>query len=307
MRRLTTGLILGSSLLIACGDDGAKSPDAEVVSVGFDKPTIEVHANDEAGAGVWTDLGPADLTCLNTPSTDMPTAQAVTLNTVVKDFQSDKLVTGAAVTAFTGIDFGNPFGAAVTSDGQGLVTVAIPAGQRRIGFKMAGGVSGSTTQLDTFLLNQYLDPAMAIQTSPELLSVSDSTAQLLPALIGQPRTPGSGVIAGALRDCQGREMSNFVATVSSTPGTATLLDGASTYYFSKTSSPLPQKHNVLQNASSNGLYMVIQIPATTTAYVQMWGYKTAAAVGGDMSLLAELQVPVIADSVVTGSYNPKRN
>ena len=54
--------------------------------------------------------------------------------------------------------------------------------------------------------------------------------------------------------------------------------------------------------------MVIQLPATQSAYVQMWGYKTDAdaMAGGEMTLLAELPVPVLADTVITGSYEPLR-
>ncbi|MCX5748571.1 MAG: hypothetical protein NT062_39485, partial [Proteobacteria bacterium] len=261
--------LVGLSLVVlasACGDDGGKTGGPDATDIGFNKPTVAVHANDETAPGVWTDLGVAKLDCLGTPTADMATTMAVTLNTVVLDFQSKKVVDGAAVTAFAGIDTGNAFGAAVTTTSEGVVSVMIPAGQKRIGFKMAGGVSGTDTQLDTFLLNQYLIPDMAIQTAPELLSVSNATAQLLPALIGENRTPGSGVLAGAFRDCANNEVSNFVAIVSSTQGTATAIAGASAYYFSSTAKPLPQKHNVINESSANGLFMAIQIPATPTAF-----------------------------------------
>ena len=72
--------------------------------------------------------------------------------------------------------------------------------------------------------------------------MSNATAETLPALIGETRTPGTGVVAGALRDCQHHEISNFIATVSSTSGTATPIDGAETYYFSA-GVDLPAHHN----------------------------------------------------------------
>ncbi|MBA3538116.1 MAG: hypothetical protein H0T79_00670 [Deltaproteobacteria bacterium] len=302
---LGLALTLSTSLLTACGDDGGTSTPDAATNVGFNKPEMPLHANDEGAPGSWTDLGLADLSCLGTPSADVASAQAITLNTVVKDFQSDTVVAGAMVTAFTGITEGSPFATAVTSDAEGKVTLTIPPGQKRVGFKLVGGAHGNTTQLTTYLLNQYLTPDMPIQTSPELLSVSNETALLLPALIGANRVPGSGVLAGSLRDCQGHEISNFIATVSSTQASASILDGAASYYFAATSSPLPQKQ--LKASSSNGLYMVIQLPATPTAYVQMWGYKTEADLASDtLSLISELQVPVVADSVVTGSYSPDR-
>jgi hypothetical protein len=58
-------------------------------------------------------------------------------------------------------------------------------------------------------------------------------------------------------------------------------------------------------ASADGIFMVIQLPAAPTAYVQMWGYDGA--VSGEPKLIAQLQVPVVADTVITGSYEPLRN
>jgi hypothetical protein len=165
-----------------------------------------------------------------------------------------------------------------------------------------------TGVMPTFLLNQYFDPNTATQTLPDKIqSVSNATAQTLPALIGETRMPGTGVLAGALRDCKQHFMSNFVATVTSTPGSsASPLVGAEAYYFSP-GIDLPVHHTQQDSASADGLFMIIQLPATPTAYVQMWGFKSDADVaGGVLEEIAELQVPVLADTVITGSYEPLR-
>jgi phosphoribosylcarboxyaminoimidazole (NCAIR) mutase len=139
--------------------------------------------------------------------------------------------------------------------------------------------------------------------------VSNATAATLPALIGQTRVAGSGVIAGALRDCQNHEVSGFIATISSTSGTATTLDGADTYYFSPTVG-LPVHHSQAHYGSKDGLFMIIQVPTSSpTGYVQMWGFPTDADLAMGMAglqLVAELQVPVLGDTVITGSYEPLR-
>jgi hypothetical protein len=150
-----------------------------------------------------------------------------------------------------------------------------------------------------------------VTTDPsKIQSVSNATAALLPALIGQTRTPGTGVVAGALRDCDGKEISGYIAAVSSTSGTNTPIAGAQAYYFSD-SVGLPQHHREAPYASKDGLFMIIQLPATLgTGYVQMWGFPTDAdlAMGkAGLKLIAELQVPLIADTVITGSYEPLRN
>jgi len=309
--RLPTIFTFSSLILAACGGSDAK-PDAPMAKdVGFNKPAKGLHANMETG-GTWADLGAADLACLNTPSSDMATTLDVTLNTVVKDFQSGNAVPGATVTVFKDIMVDAPF-ATVTADTNAYATATVPTGTKRFGFKMTT-TDGQT--MPTFLLNQYIDPSVMVQPagsdtdktkSMKIQSVSTSTANTLPALIGETRTPMTGVIAGALRDCQHREMSNFVATVSSTQGTPTALTGAEAYYFSA-GVELPVHHQQQEAASGDGLFMVIQLPAAPTAYVQMWGYLTDAdaTAGGDMKLIAELQVPVLAETVITGSYEPAR-
>jgi hypothetical protein len=145
-----------------------------------------------------------------------------------------------------------------------------------------------------------------VQTEGSIRSVSKTTAQTLPALIGVSRTAGTGVLAGAIRDCKDQEISNFVATVSTTKGAATPAPGADTYYFSPTVG-LPVRHSQQKHGSRNGLFMVIELQPAPTAYVQVWGYKTAADMQTDTkTLIAELQTNVIADTVITGSYEPIR-
>lgn len=299
----------------ACGGGSSNTPDAPpAVDVGFNTPTKTLKANMASGT-TFTEIGDADLSCLNTPSADVATATAVTLTTHVKDFQnSGQVIPKASVTVFPGIDATQAFAAPVVSDANGQVVLTIPAGQKRIGFKMAGGstsADGTVTQLDTFLLFQHLDPNLAAQTNPDpIQSVSNTTAALLPALIGEDRTPGTGVVAGALRDCQRHEISNFVATVSSTPGMATPLPNASAYYFSP-SAKVPVKHGTgsgqADAAKADGLFVVLELPLTTTAYVQMWGFPTQADLdAGTLKLVSELAVPVVADTVITGSFEPRR-
>jgi hypothetical protein len=280
----------------ACSSTKHTTPDAG--DTGFRRPTAALRANKEVSDNNWVDQGAADLSCLGTPSSDQATTVAVTLSTVVKDFQSGNAVPLANVTAYDNQSFDAPFDTEM-ADGNGMITFHVPTGRKRFGFKLTTS-DGQT--MPTFLLNQYIDPGMATQTLSKIQSVSQATAATLPALIGETRQPGSGVLAGALRDCQLHEMSNFIATVSSTSHMATPLTGAETYYFSA-SVGLPVHHKSQEAASQDGLFMVIQLPPTPTAFVQMWGYKSDADVTADnLTLLSELQVPVLADNVITGSY-----
>jgi hypothetical protein len=304
MRRplsLVSPSIFAAAVLAACGGGTTTTPDAGPDPSGFTPPKKTLKANMEVTSGQWMELGDADLSCLNTKTADAPTSVAVTLNTSVLDFQTAKPVPLASVTAFPGIDSAHPFDTKM-SDANGLISFAIPTGITRFGFKMT-----QADQFDTLLLFQYVEPAVATQTVPtKIQSVSHGTGNALPALVGVSRTLGTGVVAGALRDCQHREISNYIATVSSTQGTATTLTGSQAYYFSPTVG-LPDRHTRQPAASGDGLFMAIEVPATPTAYVQMWGYPTQADLtAGTLKLIAELQVPVIADTVITGSYEPNR-
>ena len=295
------------SLVAACGGGGSDSPtpDAPKDDNGFSNPTAPLMANREVSTDNWEELGPADLSCLGTPPNDPATTVTVNLMTEVRDFQSDNLVPGATVVAFRGQNTTDVFDTK-TADQTGKVTITIPTGVTRFGYKMT-----HDSAMDTLLLNQKVEPGNPTQSEGSIRSVSKTTAQTLPALIGVSREPGTGVLAGAIRDCQDREISNFIATVSTTSSKGTnapptFAMGADTYYFSPTVG-LPVRHSQQKHGSKNGLFMVIEIQPAPTAYVQVWGYKTAADVASDTkTLIAELQTNVIADTVITGAYEPLR-
>lgn len=279
-----------SLALAACGGGGG-GPDAPA--------GIPLQAWSESG-DVFTEEV-LDTSCFNTPTSDQARTEEITLNTTVVDFQTDALLPNATVTAFDGIDYQNPFFTG-TSDASGAISVTLPAGgTARFGFKMV-----EDSSYDTFLLNQYVQPSGSPQTSPSsIAAVSFGTGAALPALVGISRTPGTGVLAGALRDCQHHELSNFTATVSSVSGQKMPLAGSRAFYFQN---GLPARNTVVPVANKDGLFALLELPPAGTAYVQMWGYLNQAdANAGVETLLSELPVPIIADNMVTGSYELARN
>jgi hypothetical protein len=305
LRSLFTLVSLHSlPFVIACGGGGSSgdkpAADAPPKDIGFSNPTARLMANREVGEDNWEEVGPANLDCLGTPANDPPTTVVVNLATVVRDFQSDNLVPNAKVATFHNQDASAPFDTK-SADGNAAVTVTLPVGTKRFGYKLT-----NDSALDTLLLNQKVEPGNEQQTLEAIRSVSKTTAQTLPALIGVSRTQGTGVLAGAIRDCDDKEMSNFVATVSTTKGTVTYAAGADTYYFSPTVG-LPVRHSQQKHGSKNGLFMIIELQPAPEAYVQVWGYKTDADMASDTkTLIAELKTQVIAETVITGSYEPLR-
>ncbi|HUH04457.1 MAG TPA: carboxypeptidase-like regulatory domain-containing protein [Kofleriaceae bacterium] len=300
-------MALGLVVMAAgCGDDGGGDP---VRERGFTTPMTVTKAYDEVG-GVWQEQGNANFGCLNTATDDTATTLEVTLTGTVEDFQTGNAVPGATVTIFDDVEVSNPF-ATVTSDENGDYTATIPAGTTRFGFKMV-----AEGQMETLLLNQYLDPNTAAQ-SLTIGSVSELTANALPAFIGVTRTAGRGVLAGAMRDCDNNEVGGAIATVSSVSGSPEHLDATecteekpctSSYYFSAGSTSLPVRHSQQAHTNFDGLFMTIELPPNPTSYLQVWGFTgDQDPASDDLTLLAEIASPVLADVMVTFSLEPLRN
>ena len=319
MRRSTSSLALAGLISLpvvalgaACGDDGGSGgPDASLdapalENEGFPVPTAVTKANDND-----VEVGDADWTCLNTPTSDLPGRQGgYMLSGKIRDFQTAANgVGGATITAFPGAMLGGNLGTATASNdaatkGDFSINLgALPQGETRYGFKIER--PASPPYLRTYLLNQYFNPANAAQTR-DISAVSVGTATAVIAFVGESFDATKGTLAGAFRDCQGREVSNAVATVSSVSGRVQHLPGANTFYFG--SSGLPVRHNVEPVLSSNGLFVVIDLPPqTANAFIQIWGFRTQAELdAGTLTLLSELASPVEANAIITGSIEPKR-
>jgi len=286
--------------LAACGgdDDGSTPPDAApLANEGFVAPDHATTAN-ENGA----EIGPANWACLGTPGTDTPTTVEIALSGVINQFDDQtKEVSGVTVSVFDTTHYDTPLDTTTApTDLSGTYSLTLPAGHTRFGFKVSGG-----DIMDTFLLNQDFEPATAAQTL-DISVITNGIAQALPALVSIVRVAGTGVLAGAMRDCDGHEVAYAVATVSATSGAPDHLEGADSYYLDS-SVGLPVQHDQLLHTDTIGLFAVFQLPPTTTAYIQVWGFVDAADLAdGEMTLLAELPSPVVADTVITGSIEPLR-
>jgi hypothetical protein len=116
------------SSLAACGGGGDAPPaDAPAAKdVGFNKPTKSLKANMEVSEDSWMEIGPADLTCLNTPSADLATTVEVAQHGRPR-LQSDNPCRGD-ITAFgtrTSRPVRHP-----DADGNAALTITIPVGTR---------------------------------------------------------------------------------------------------------------------------------------------------------------------------------
>jgi hypothetical protein len=290
----------------ACGGDddgGGSGADAgNLENPGFARPDTVTTAYQKDGE-IWTEVGPANWSCLDTPSDDMPAAVDITINGLARDFMNkDDVIAGAMIDVYAGNDItGTPI-ATATSDADGTFSLTLDAGTERVAYK-----TSADEYLDTYLLNQYYDPDTAEQEET-LEPISVSLANTLTAFINKERTPGLGVLAGAIRDCDVHEVKGAIATVSTTSAVADHVDGAETYYFSGGSRSLPVRLSQQAYSNEDGLFMVIELPPSSSdVYLQVWGFLPDQDPASDeLTLIAELGMPVIGDTVISASMEALR-
>lgn len=274
----------------------------------FELPTVAVMANGGTGMPMVAPDFSCNLATVSTTTAALPIAGRVA------DFQTDAPVANATVDVFSGLNYLGAPVASATSNAMGMYTVTVPAGTM-------GPLSWrvrATDTLDTYLVNDTTDLTRAAVMGSNRNSVAATTAGLLAALLGQSRRDGTGIIAGNALDCQRRDLVGAIATISSTSSVGagvrpTFVPDAQVYYFSPTSG-LPTSRNaatMTNVTSSNGLYLAIQVPPSTTAtyYAQIWGFRTTAAVAmgaAGLSLLSETPVKVLPDVLVTVNNEPMR-
>jgi hypothetical protein len=287
------------------GEDSPPPPppvDVPLANPGFVTPTNTLKANMEVSQDFWQEIGAADLSCLGTPSADQPTTVAVSLTVTVRDFQSDGAVPGATVSVFPKAQINLPFeGSPFTANDSGTFTMNLPSGTTFFGFDITEADS-----IRTLLFRESVASTSQATQSVTVASMSNATANTLPALIAVARTPGTGLIVATFRDCQDREVSNFIATVSTVAGVPAHVTGADTYYFSS-SVGLPVRHTQKQAASEDGQFMIVNLEPASLAFIQVWGFRDAGELAADqLALIAELSVPVIGDTVIGAQLSPLR-
>jgi hypothetical protein len=302
MRAPLLVLSLSALLLPACGGDDACDPgEVPAGNLGFTRPTGTTTAYTASGTS-WTEVGPADWSCLGTPGDDQASTVAIAITGEVIARNSDTRVPGAVITAWAGNDVSQTPLDEATADAEGAYELTLPVGTARVAYR-----ASAAGYLDTYLLNQIYQPGVAAQTQQQD-PVAISTADTLVALLGLEREPGTGVLAGAIRDCAGHEVEGAVATVSSTSGSATHVDGATTFYFSATATSVPVIHNQQAVTNRDGRFLVVGLEPAARVFIQVWGVLP----GEDpacapLTLLAELEAPALGDAIVTASLEARRS
>jgi hypothetical protein len=293
---LATLLSTGLALAACGGSDGGEVAKCEVEGgeACFVPPSVAMTVTRDGSPGQvpnW-DCGP--------PQTVLTTAP-LTISGTISDFQTPTTTyEGAVIKSFTTLDFDGTPTATATSTTDGAYSLDIPAGGAAnfMHFFME-----HEDTLDTIAVYVPVDTSGAATTRNRNM-VSTNTANAIPALLGITRIQGSGVIAGEVNDCDGNVVQNAIATISTTSGTSPAhVAGVQMYYFT---SDLPVRRTAQRATNTDGLFVGIQIPSAASNYfVQAWGYKTEAdAQSGNLTLIAEQEIPALPDTVVSTTMFP---
>lgn len=250
-------------------------------------------------ATVRTDQGTLDLSCTETPAGVTTMASTAVLRIV--DFVTRDPVEGATV-AFSADDRFTSIVTGMTGE-DGSLNLALPIGSPSRGnFRV---IAPGT--MDTYSLAGRIDVRDSRHVM-QLFSIPTGFTEVVYGGVGAgAQVVGTGVLGGVVDDCNGQAMENVVVTLSSTPSTIegdltrwrapTFVPRAKVFYFEGSAQPAPATRAQRTATSANGLWLILDAPATAGDarwYVQAWGARTA----GNVRLMGETRVPVIAGAVV---------
>lgn len=225
----------------------------------------------------------------------------------LRDFQDDFEVDATDVWVFSNNEIGDtcdgPSCQAFTTDGGGDASITLPAnGWYAYRVLPKTGLSRMTTVFSVF---QYNEPAPASAGgSVTGNSVSGSTIDLIPALLGISRSEGLAIVAGRIEDCSGNFVQNAILRMYDPDGAlvATTASGPFFHYFNGDANDnLPAQDETRSNA--DGLYVIVEVPVESDRpyRVEAWGN-----LDGEFRLLGCEAARIFEDAVTILNMTPVR-
>lgn len=273
----------------------------------FPRPTAPMRAHTLVN-GAWVDQGLADWSCVNTPSSDLPSTGPIQLSGRVTDYPNTAGVPAANIIAYapsTSAVVGNAVSTSSGGPTRGSYTMMLgmlPSTSRRYTFAIT-----AQNHPGTYLLEQYIAPAAT--AARDLPSVSNATLGSLTAYVGVTRNPASVMALGTIFDCQGRTVSNAVVIASRSRSTTDLVAGARSFYYTASSTSVPARSDVVPFSNVDGKFMVIDVPAIMAGFsVQVLGFRTQAELDANtIRMVSQVWAPANGGTVSIAPYEPRRS
>lgn len=306
--------VLAGALAIGCGggngspDGGGGGADASEQDGGPTGPELPVL---RSGTLEDPTASPAVMTCLGSRTQPTPGGDVdVTMNLLF--FSGGTPARGVDVWFFRDNVIRDTceagvcqMGTSSTEDGTLTFTGSASGWYAYRVFEHDGPTSG-TSVVDSV---QYNEPAPATAGAVDGNAVELSTVNLIPALLGGPRTPGTALIAGRVMDCE--ETSLRGATIRMYDGDTLIAEGepvqAPHYrYFNGDSTPDAEG----THTHVDGLYAAVNIPIPTGAdgllRVEAWGRPSDESPAGGERIGCEA-MRAFADAVTIINVGPERS
>lgn len=261
---------------------------------------------------------PADFSCAGEADPAQVFSADTVVTGVVEDFEEGNHVPGIVVSVYASREdllAGDPFDESAPSDSSGAFSITVPGGVARVHW-VSRNPAGQDAHFDTVEMEDPvggLPPAAPPTTGHDRKIISAATVESVPLSLGIARTPGRGVLAGTLYDCERRKVEHAAVRVYSGPPTdpdRQLLSiyskaGLNTFYFF---AGMPSR--LQEYTDPAGQFLVANLVPGGTVWVEMWGRLRADQLPlghqdcTEGCLVAAQEVPVLGDSIVMTDLNP---
>jgi hypothetical protein len=266
-------------LLAACGSDTPGGPK--------DQPVAFVQSDTQDPSTIK----PANLGCVGTfKDPDGPTVDTPVMMTV-EDFEKSTPVPNATVEVYTSLAKVNartPDVTASPTDANGQTTVMMPKGTYRVIFRVTADPNKT---IETLEFNRAWN-------DPSRVSVSTATKGEIPGLVAVVPDDTKGVVAGDLRDCDGKRVGGVLLDLKASGGG---FDAQSnTFYFVSVDKATTVPARAQKWTSGNGVFATLNVPPGD-ATLTVTGLLTK---GGAQTKLGTGVAPVRANSVTVVQLSP---
>jgi hypothetical protein len=249
-----------------------------------------------------------DFSCIGSRTQPTP-GESISVEFMLRDFQDDFEVVDTEVWLFTDNVIRDTCAApdcqTFTTDSMGNGMVMMPA-EGWYAYRVIAR-EGETRGTTVFSVFQYNEPAPAMAGgSVEGNSVSGSTIELIPALLGITREPGRAIVSGRLEDCNGNYVQNAIVRLYDPDGNfvedGSLASEPSYHYFNgNPDSNLPNQEETHSN--TDGLYVVVQVPVLDERPYRVEAWAT---IGGETQRVGCESARIFEDAVTILNIGPER-
>lgn len=294
-----------ASALALLGCDGTAATDAGVDGgLTVDLPPAEAFTE---GATAF-EPAPLDYSCLGTATAPAGGAD-IAVQFQLLDFQDDFAVVDTDVWLFTDNTIANdcsgPMCQAFRTDAMGNANVTMPAGGW-YSYRILPH-DGPTPGRRVFGVFQYNEPAPAAAGgSVQGSSVSGTTIDLIPALLGITREEGRAIVAGRIYDCADSNVANAIVRIYDPDGNFIEPGVRSTdpnyhYFTGLVTGNVPAQE--AEYSAGDGLYVAPQIPLLDDRPYRVEGWANY---GGRFQRVSCEAARIFTDSVTILNLGPMR-